>query len=161
MGSGGIGGGVNNNAPGGFNRLPLPGSTLYSAQAPSQDFYSTSSAPSPSHAITIPPSNALPISIPTTGPPSSVRLSTTPLFPSPLAQASGPEEDPEQTKGEDGDEESEDDGMGRPWGKGRPGREGSPLVRENLAPFGGELTLHLSFEAQWGRGGRVGLRPPR
>ena len=54
-----------------------------------------------------PPAAAPNLAIATQMAPASVRLSTTPHFPSPLAQASGPDEDNEQSKGEDGDGESE------------------------------------------------------
>ncbi|KAI5474189.1 serine/threonine protein kinase RIM15, partial [Pseudohyphozyma bogoriensis] len=112
--------------------------------------FSPSSSPSPpsspAHgAVSIPPpSSALAIQTSSIAP-ASVRLSTTPLFPSPLAQASGPAEaeDTEQSKGEDGDGESEDDERGDGlWGKGR----GSPLQRvsSNTAPFG-ELDLSPTF----------------
>ncbi|SCV68579.1 BQ2448_700 [Microbotryum intermedium] len=103
---------------------------------------------SPSHAISIPSATqsvpAVVAPSPTTTP-SSVRLSTTPLFPSPLAQASGPEEDGEPSKGEEGDEDDdeeaiddEEEEIGQRGGRGAlgRGRAGSPLVRENLAPFG-------------------------
>ncbi|GAA6036568.1 hypothetical protein JCM8097_001229 [Rhodosporidiobolus ruineniae] len=82
------------------------------------------------HAVSIPPASSLPISITTAIPPSSVRLSTTPLFPSPLAQASGPEEDHEPSRGEEGDSEGEDED----WEERL--RAGSPLQREASVPFG-------------------------
>lgn len=109
-----------------------------------QDIYgNNASLATPSHAITIPPSssNTGPISISTSVPSANVRLSTTPLFPSPLAQASGPEEDSERTRGEDGDGESEDEGVIKGWGRARTGRDGSPLTREVSAPFGGKCRI--------------------
>ncbi|GAA5995135.1 uncharacterized protein JCM10292_004556 [Rhodotorula paludigena] len=65
---------------------------------------STVNAPS---GVAIPGPSSFPIPIATSLPASSVRMSTTPLFPSPLAQASGPDEDP--NRGEEGDSEGEDD----------------------------------------------------
>lgn len=98
--------------------------------------------------VSVAPTGSLPISISTSVQPSSVRLSTTPLFPSPLAQASGPEEDHEQSRGEEGDGESdEDDEDGinsNLWAdKSDQRREstGSPLARESLALFGGEWSI--------------------
>ncbi|GAA5925415.1 hypothetical protein JCM10213_008785 [Rhodosporidiobolus nylandii] len=93
----------------------------------------SSGALSPPHAVSIPPSSSLPISIATSIPPSSVRLSTTPLFPSPLAQASGPEEHDEPSRGEEGDSEGEDDD-GSAWPDRA--RASSPLTREVSVPFG-------------------------
>ncbi|KAK4057661.1 rim15, signal transduction response regulator [Microbotryomycetes sp. JL221] len=108
---------------------------------------------SPSIGPSLSSTNALPISIGTSVAPNSVRLSTTPLFPSPLAQASGPEE--EHSRGDEGDEESEeneDDGDGddeeellNMW-DGRPrhdssnlGAMSSPLAKDAALPaFGGE-----------------------
>ncbi|GAA6061906.1 hypothetical protein JCM10212_000531 [Sporobolomyces blumeae] len=98
--------------------------------------------PSP-HAISIPPSSSLPISVATSLPPASVRLSTTPLFPSPLAQASGPEEDHDHHRGEEGDTESDDDdperiASERDWS--RRASASTALPRDTSAPFG-ELEL--------------------
>ncbi|GAA5951604.1 hypothetical protein JCM21900_000525 [Sporobolomyces salmonicolor] len=95
------------------------------------------SAPSPSHPVSIPPGSSLPISISTSIAPASVRLSTTPLFPSPLAQASGPEEDMEQSRGDEGDsegEEDEPDVSETAWGD--KGRSDSPLARDTSGVFG-------------------------
>ncbi|SGY33607.1 BQ5605_C002g01515 [Microbotryum silenes-dioicae] len=129
-------------------RSPLATSTVVTTNllTPSPLGLSESSHPSsPSQAISIPSATqSVPavIAPSATTTPSSVRLSTTPLFPSPLAQASGPEEDGEPSKGdEDGDEEAIDDEeeeIGHRGGRGAlgGGRAGSPLVRENLAPFG-------------------------
>ncbi|GAA5922084.1 uncharacterized protein JCM15063_003180 [Sporobolomyces koalae] len=73
---------------------------------PSGQFLLTGSAP---HAISIPPSSSLPLTIATSIPSASVRLSTTPLFPSPLAQASGPDEEHDPRRSDDGDAASGDD----------------------------------------------------
>lgn len=103
---------------------------------------SSSSSPAASgfgspHALSvaIPPPSSFPIPIATSIPSSSVRLSTTPLFPSPLAQASGPEEDP--SRGDDGDSEGdEDDEMDDDaWADKAKERRHSSL--RGAAPFGG------------------------
>lgn len=111
----------------------------------SQDPYGTSPTSFlPSHAISIPPSSgSVPIAITSALQPAAVRLSTTPLFPSPLAQASGPREDVYQTKGDAGDGESDDEGVG-----GKPGfdKDGLPVSRDNTAPFGGELIILVGLE---------------
>lgn len=107
-------------------------------------FILTGSSP---HAISIPPSSSLPISVSTSLPPASVRLSTTPLFPSPLAQASGPDEDHDQHRGDDGDAESGDDDTALIDGEGSwPGAAptGTAASRDASAPFGGEFGLSLS-----------------
>ncbi|GAA5891130.1 hypothetical protein JCM6882_006434 [Rhodosporidiobolus microsporus] len=119
----------------------MPSRRLSATPAPaSHDFLpptgssSSTLAPVPTpHAVSIPPSSSLPISITTSIPPSSVRLSTTPLFPSPLAQASGPEEDHEPNRGEEGDSEGEDEDD-TAWPDRA--RAGSPLSREVSVPFG-------------------------
>ncbi|GAA5951029.1 hypothetical protein JCM3765_004657 [Sporobolomyces pararoseus] len=90
------------------------------------------------HAISIPSSSSsLPLSVSTALPPASVRLSTTPLFPSPLAQASGPDEDHEHHRGEEGDAESGDEDNERlesePAWSGSAPRSSS---RDTSAPFG-------------------------
>lgn len=78
-------------------------------------------------------------------PVSSVRLSTTPLFPSPLAQTSGPHEESDLWKSSDGEGETEGSGESEIEGEGRRkkrkggGWEGSPLRREVPELFGGEL----------------------
>lgn len=73
------------------------------ATVPATSASTSSSTPSAS----LPSSATFPIPIATSIPPSSVRLSTTPLFPSPLAQASAPHDD--HSRGEDGDTEGEDE----------------------------------------------------
>ncbi|GAA5827005.1 hypothetical protein JCM11251_002203 [Rhodosporidiobolus azoricus] len=110
---------------------PAPGS--HDFLAPPASALSLSASAPTVHAVSIPPASSLPISIQTSIPPSSVRLSTTPLFPSPLAQASGPEEDHEPNRGEDGDSEGEDDDD-TAWPDRA--RAGSPLSREVSVPFG-------------------------
>ncbi|GAA6004420.1 hypothetical protein JCM10207_000719 [Rhodosporidiobolus poonsookiae] len=94
---------------------------------------SSSTATIGSHAVSIPPPSAHPISITTSIAPASVRLSTTPLFPSPLAQASGPEEDNEPSRGEEGDSEGEDEDDSA-WPDRT--RAASPLSRDVSGPFG-------------------------
>lgn len=111
---------------------------LYSTGLSVQDLYSSPPPLSPVHSptqISSPASLPISISVATSLAPASVRLSTTPHFPSPLAQASGPEEDLDQSKGEDGDGESEDDGKEyHLWGK----RDGSPSTRGDSGMFGGK-----------------------
>ncbi|GAA5875846.1 hypothetical protein JCM16303_004019 [Sporobolomyces ruberrimus] len=90
------------------------------------------------HAISIPPSS-LPLSVSTALPPASVRLSTTPLFPSPLAQASGPDEEHEHHRGEEGDAESGDEDVERlgsepAWSRST--ARASSVSRDPSAPFG-------------------------
>ncbi|KAM0793596.1 hypothetical protein ACM66B_001029 [Microbotryomycetes sp. NB124-2] len=122
--------------------IPLAGAEAYSATSSATGFAT----------------NPLPISISNAGAPASVRLSTTPLFPSPLAQASGPEEDVDTARGEDGDgetededededadEEEEDEGdLSNTWaGRARTnssnlGAAGSPLAKEASLPLFGE-----------------------
>ncbi|GAA5857047.1 hypothetical protein JCM8547_007931 [Rhodosporidiobolus lusitaniae] len=115
-------------APGPHDFLPPPVATPSSGSGNSSLLV---------QAVSIPPGSSLPISISTSIPPSSVRLSTTPLFPSPLAQASGPEEHDEPSRGEEGDSEGEDDDEAA-WPDRA--RAGSPLSREVSVPFG-ELDL--------------------
>ncbi|GAA6047829.1 hypothetical protein JCM3770_004663 [Rhodotorula araucariae] len=101
------------------------------------------------HAVSVssPPPPSFPIPIASSIPPSSVRLSTTPLFPSPLAQASGPEEDP--SRGDDGDSEGDedDDGDEEAWGdKARERRmsslrAGAPFGELEFSPPGGTIAL--------------------
>ncbi|GAA6014858.1 hypothetical protein JCM11491_002139 [Sporobolomyces phaffii] len=94
------------------------------------------SGPTP-HAVSIPPSSSLPLSVSTALPSASVRLSTTPLFPSPLAQASGPDEEHDQHRGDEGDAESGDEEDERldsePAWSGTVPRSSS---RDASAPFG-------------------------
>ncbi|GJN91534.1 hypothetical protein Rhopal_004557-T1 [Rhodotorula paludigena] len=87
--------------------------------------------------VAIPGPSSFPIPIATSLPASSVRMSTTPLFPSPLAQASGPDEDP--NRGEEGDSEGEDDDDADLDAWGEKGQERRPSSRAG-APFG-ELEL--------------------
>ncbi|KAK4700084.1 serine/threonine-protein kinase RIM15, partial [Phenoliferia sp. Uapishka_3] len=126
--------------------IQQPSSSFSSSQETQAVNSPTLSAPSVIASV----SGTLPISISTSLSPASVRLSTTPHFPSPLAQASGPEEDHDQTKGEDGDGESEDDTNDFSWTKARDGtRDGSQLAREATGVFGGNRSiltfLHLLF----------------
>lgn len=98
----------------------------------------------PTSTISSPPSSSFPIPISATIPPSSVRLSTTPLFPSPLAQASGPVE--ERHGGDDGDsdiEEEEEDGTDK--------NQGAQAATQAPEPFGGEFTA-VSHDALSQRG---------
>ncbi|BGP21508.1 serine/threonine protein kinase RIM15 [Rhodotorula toruloides] len=98
-------------------------------------------------AVSIPSSSTFPIPIATTIPPSSVRLSTTPLFPSPLAQASAPHDD--HNRGEDGDsegvdEEEEDDAAD--WAEKmqprRPSSRGAAVFGDlELSPPSGSIEL--------------------
>lgn len=81
-----------------------------------------------------PPSSAMPISISTNVSASSMRLSTTPLFPSPLAQASGPHHFSKGDGGDGGD--SEDEPALHEWRRTAQ-VEHSPLRRDSSALFGG------------------------
>ena len=94
----------------------------------------------------------MPISIAKSLVPSLPARSSLPQFPSPLAQASGPDEEPDldhdhdydQSKGEDGDGESEDDTGDFSWTKAADAdvdaeaRDGALAARESTSVFGGE-----------------------
>jgi len=112
---------------------------------PSSSSSSSASGFGSPHALSvaIPPPSSFPIPIATSIPSSSVRLSTTPLFPSPLAQASGPEEDP--SRGDDGDSEGDEDDEvdDDAWADKAKERRHSSL--RGAAPFGGACSLSLSF----------------
>ncbi len=76
--------------------------------------------------------------------PQQARLSTTPLYPSPLAYSSGPADDNRADEGDDdGDGETEPSDKGSPsWAKNSPrgSLRGSPLARDGQVLFGGKLT---------------------
>ncbi|BGP04611.1 rim15, signal transduction response regulator [Rhodotorula toruloides] len=107
----------------------------------------SSGVSSSASSVSIPSSSTFPIPIATSIPPSSVRLSTTPLFPSPLAQASAPHDD--HSRGEDGDsegedEEEEDDPVD--WAEkmqpGRPSSRGAAVFGDlELSPPPGSIDL--------------------
>ncbi|KAK4055098.1 rim15, signal transduction response regulator [Microbotryomycetes sp. JL201] len=135
--------GLTASAPSRRTSTGIPLANAHHSQSSSEQSASTSSA------ATGFATNPLPISISNNGAPSSVRLSTTPLFPSPLAQASGPEEDADNAKGDDGDGESEDDEdeeeeLVNTWagrtrtGSSNLGAAGSPLAKEASLPLFGE-----------------------
>lgn len=105
---------------------------------------STVNAPS---GVAIPGPSSFPIPIATSLPASSVRMSTTPLFPSPLAQASGPDEDP--NRGEEGDSEGEDDDDADMDAWGDKNQERRPSSRAG-APFGG-ASSRLSISVIFGQ----------
>ncbi|GAA5839142.1 hypothetical protein JCM3766R1_002269 [Sporobolomyces carnicolor] len=113
---------------------PISAEYLSTGAGASSPFVLSGSTP---HAISIAPSSSLPLSVSTALPPASVRLSTTPLFPSPLAQASGPDEEHDQHRGGEGDAESGDDDEERlesePAWSGTAPRSSS---RDTSAPFG-------------------------
>lgn len=93
------------------------------------------------------PSSSYPIPISTSIPSSSVRLSTTPLFPSPLAQASGPVE--ERHGGDDGDSdiEEEDEEASSTWlDKGQASQGAAPAQE----PFGGRSRSGLASSLSLG-----------
>ena len=100
--------------------------------------HSAASLPAATSHSTSPPTTAIPISISTNV--AAVRLSTTPLFPSPLAQASGPHEEVEHFKGDDGDE-SEEEPDTRTGRRRTATMEDSPLRRESHTLFGGQLII--------------------
>ncbi|GAA5992000.1 hypothetical protein JCM10908_000689 [Rhodotorula pacifica] len=104
-----------------------------------------SSAPA-SSTVSSPPASSFPIPISATIPSSSVRLSTTPLFPSPLAQASGPVE--ERHGGDDGDSdiEEEDEDAAAAWNdKGQAGQSlaqaPEPFGEMEFSPPPGQIDL--------------------
>lgn len=120
-------------------RKRIPQHSLLAPSSTNTTLVNNNSGSSPSSSVT----NAIPIplsssnsniSLSTSLPASSVRLSTTPLFPSPLAQASGPDED--HVKGDDGDGESEEEeGL---WDLQRIGKDSSALSRMHSVPFDGK-----------------------
>ncbi|GAA5865061.1 hypothetical protein JCM1840_005725 [Sporobolomyces johnsonii] len=138
------GGSSTSSSSGSFGTLTGAGGKRTSAPS-SQEFLPMNSltgappgsAPSSAHPVSIPPGSSLPISISTSIAPASVRLSTTPLFPSPLAQASGPEEDTEQSRGDEGDSEGEEDepDVSETAWAGKAGSD-SPLARDTSGVFG-------------------------
>ncbi|GAA5896311.1 uncharacterized protein JCM6883_006866 [Sporobolomyces salmoneus] len=107
---------------------------LWTGGGTSNPFVLSGSSP---HAISIAPPSSLPLSVTTALPPASVRLSTTPLFPSPLAQASGPDEEHDHHRGEEGDAESGDEDEERlqsePAWSGTSQRR---VSRDTSGPFG-------------------------
>jgi len=87
--------------------------------------------------------------------PQTARLSTTPLYPSPLAFSSGPADDHDHHKpGEADDDEADGDSGTQPSDKGSPiwakhsprgSLRGSPLARDGQILFGGK---HTTVEAE-------------
>lgn len=82
--------------------------------------------------------------------PQTARLSTTPLYPSPLAYSSGPADDHDANKPDDGDDDG--DGATEPSEKGSPhwaknsprgSLRGSPLARDGQILFEGEYFAGL------------------
>ena len=121
---------------------------LHSANSPTEHHnHSVHSLPLSTTHGTSPPTSAIPISISTNV--AAVRLSTTPLIPSPLAQASGPHEEVEHLKGDDGDDSDEEvyTRMGR---RRTATMEDSPLRREPQTLFGGMLSSRRATgETSW------------
>lgn len=123
------------------NSKRLSHSTLFPVY--NQEFYNApggSGSNSSSSSILIGSSNSLPLPISiSTAIPASVRLSTTPLFPSPLAQASGPNEETERARDDIGEEDSDDEAE---WEN-----EISPgnADRTNSVPFVGKFCCLFTF----------------